>query len=311
MSNSPFYDQPTYLFKTTLSLQNQNGGNITFTGLFLPAKDLEQLTTDPKKFNQDLNFRGIEIEKFINNSDIINRFKSFLTVTSFEQVITEIRSYLINQIDPITQNLRNNTPEKQRLNTNGLEREQLENNQNIQPEDLFNTNIYRLKNIDNNAFLFTGFDEAKNILSQGIYTQFYRENVDDQGVGNNLAFKTIGLNKEIDDSLVNTEVFYRYNNTNNGTYLYVGEEEKNDIDRQQKQQGIFLNLRLEGEAFLALSPDTPLNSGIDNLSTVFRFQDIINNSYLFVGEAEKNDILNQGGYGGRFVLEGAAFNAVF
>lgn len=95
------------------------------------------------------------------------------------------------------------------------------------------------------------------------------------------------------DTLLNQPI-YRFQNKNiSGTYLYVGEAEKVNI------QANYPNFELEGLAFHVSS------SADDSLIPIYRFQNKnINGTYLYVGEEEKANI--QANYP-NFKLEGLAF----
>lgn len=94
------------------------------------------------------------------------------------------------------------------------------------------------------------------------------------------------------DPLLNEQI-YRFR-TGNGTYLYVGEEE-----RQNVLQGNF-GFTDEGEAFKASIEAN------DELIPMYRFRNTnLNGSYLYVGETERQSLLTANNFG--FVQEGLAF----
>ncbi|BAQ66145.1 choice-of-anchor I domain-containing protein [Geminocystis sp. NIES-3709] len=94
------------------------------------------------------------------------------------------------------------------------------------------------------------------------------------------------------DPLLNDQI-YRFR-TGNGTYLYVGAEERQSI--LQSNFG-FVE---EGEAFKASFEDD------DELTPIYRFRNTnLTGSYLYVGEEERQNLLNNNNFG--FVQEGLAF----
>lgn len=94
------------------------------------------------------------------------------------------------------------------------------------------------------------------------------------------------------DPLLNDQI-YRFR-TGNGTYLYVGEEEKQSV-----LQGNFGFVE-EGEAFKVSFEDN------DELIPIYRFRNTnLASAYLYVGEAERQNLLNVNNFG--FVEEGLAF----
>lgn len=98
-------------------------------------------------------------------------------------------------------------------------------------------------------------------------------------VDNNIAYKSIGENNLNSNPLLNQSIYRLQNNERLGTYLYVGEEEANNI-RQN-----FPQFRSEGLAFqVGFSP-------MDDLTPIYRFHNNnISGTYLFVGEEEANNI---------------------
>jgi hypothetical protein len=85
-------------------------------------------------------------------------------------------------------------------------------------------------------------------------------------------------------------LMYRFQNKNNGTYIFAGETEKKSILDNYAN-----TFKLEGMAF-----DAPI-SGI----SMYRFQNKTNGTYLFVGEDEKKSVIDN--YSQTFKLEGLAF----
>jgi len=98
------------------------------------------------------------------------------------------------------------------------------------------------------------------------------------------------------DSLMNTPIYRLQNLDQAGTYLYAGEDEVRNIERNYPQ------FRLEGLAFnVSVTAD-------DDLMTIYRFRNQdISGTYLFVGEAEKNNIQQNHS---NFILEGIAFHVL-
>ncbi|ELS04778.1 hypothetical protein Xen7305DRAFT_00045140 [Xenococcus sp. PCC 7305] len=101
----------------------------------------------------------------------------------------------------------------------------------------------------------------------------------------------------VEENLLKTPIYRFQSNDNPGTYLFVGEEEKQNINQN------FANSFIEeGLAFnAAIEPD-------DELIPFFRFQ---NNqqpgTYLFVGEQERNTINSNPNFSNSFTEEGLAF----
>ncbi|WP_017295382.1 hypothetical protein [Geminocystis herdmanii] len=126
---------------------------------------------------------------------------------------------------------------------------------------------------DISTFTVSGFGYTKTLYDVE-YLQFDNE--------------TISLNK---DSLLNTQI-YRFR-TGEGTYLYVGDEERQSILVSN------YNFVEEGEVFkVSMTMD-------DDLIPIYRFRNTnLTGAYLYVGEEERQSIL-QSDYG--FVEEGLAF----
>lgn len=105
--------------------------------------------------------------------------------------------------------------------------------------------------------------------------------------------KTINSNPSQDDLL--TTPMYRFR-TGNGTYMYVGEQERQSI------RSNFPSFVDEGEAFKVAT------QAKDELISIYRFRNLNTpGAYIYVGEQERQNILAN--YGDHFVQEGLAFYA--
>lgn len=161
----------------------------------------------------------------------------------------------------------------------GSERQQQVSDNSI-IDSLFNSTVYRFQNRHiQGTFLFAEETESDDIRHD------YSEIFEEEG----MAFR---VSKNPGDNL---EVIYRMANKDiPGTYLYVGEEEKQNITQN------YHNFENEGIAFYVLGSNA--NQGQD----VYRFQSVDNpGTYIFVLEQEKNNILAN--YSSLFTLEGVAF----
>ncbi|WP_330202907.1 hypothetical protein [Cyanobacterium sp. Dongsha4] len=162
------------------------------------------------------------------------------------------------------------------INNINTESENSDNNR----DSLFNTPVYRFQNRNiNGTYLFAGETESHGI----------RNNYGETFIEEGFAFRVAN------NPANNLEAIYRMANKDiPGTYLYVGEEEKQNISQN------YTNFKNEGIAFYVLGVNA--NQGED----VYRFQSINNpGTYLFVLEQEKNNILAN--YSSQFTLEGVAF----
>jgi hypothetical protein len=147
-------------------------------------------------------------------------------------------------------------------------------------DSLFNTAIHRFQNRQiGGTYLFAGDMESVSLRSH------HRETFREEG----FAFRVADQPGE------NLEAMYRMaNKAVPGTYLYVGEAEKQSIAENHT------NFENEGIAFYVLGAS--VNQGQD----VYRFQSLNNpGTYLFALEAEKDSILAN--HSSQFALEGVAF----
>ncbi|MEB3227098.1 MAG: DUF5666 domain-containing protein [Synechocystis sp.] len=147
-------------------------------------------------------------------------------------------------------------------------------------DSLFNTAINRFQNRQiGGTYLFAGDMESVSL----------RENHGETFQEEGFAFRVSDKPGE------NLETMYRMRNKDvPGTYLYVGEEEKQSIAVNHT------NFENEGIAFYVMGAN--VNQGQD----VYRFQSLSNpGTYLFALEQEKNSILAN--HSSQFVLEGIAF----
>ena len=128
--------------------------------------------------------------------------------------------------------------------------------------------FYFGKGIEPGTYLFAGADEGQNVLRN--YTNFRQEG---------FAF-AVGISDN--DSLM---PMYRFQNlSRQGTYLYVGSEERNSIINNPAYQRTF---REEGVAFYVM--DNSTSGG----TPFYRFQNTSQpGTYLFVGEQERQSIIN-------------------
>jgi hypothetical protein len=147
-------------------------------------------------------------------------------------------------------------------------------------DSLFNTAIYRFQNRQiGGTYLFAGDTESASLRSN--HGAMFQEE--------GFAFRVADQPGE------NLEAIYRMaNKAVSGTYLYVGEAEKQSIAENHT------NFENEGIAFYVLGAS--VNQGQD----VYRFQSLNNpGTYLFALEAEKDSILAN--HSSQFALEGVAF----
>lgn len=150
-----------------------------------------------------------------------------------------------------------------------------------------NTPIFRLQsNIRPGTYLFTGESEAQGILSN--------PNTSSQFVNEGFAFN-VGI--EAGDDLIG---LYRFQNkTVSGTYLYVGEEERNAIVNNPNLSQTF---ELEGLAFYVYG------AGSGNGEPLYRLQNnAIPGTYLFAGQQERDAIFANPSFAANFNDEGIAF----
>ena len=148
----------------------------------------------------------------------------------------------------------------------------------------FDTEIFRFRTTINNqsSYLYSSGDEAENI----------RANFADTFTEEGLAFK---VSSETQDELLD---LYRFRSTQ-GTYIYVGEDERNSINSDSELATVFTE---EGRAFSAYSP------GSGEATEFYRFRNLNSpNSYLYATGAEAEAIRSQ--FSDSFVEEGAAFEA--
>lgn len=116
------------------------------------------------------------------------------------------------------------------------------------------------------------------------------------------AFEDIGWEVETsssnpDDNLLNTPIYRFQSDITPGTYLFVGDEERQNINRDFSN-----SFTEEGIAFnAAVEPN-------DELIPLFRFQSTQRpGTYLFTGEAERNSIKADPNLSNAFTEEGIAF----
>ena len=148
----------------------------------------------------------------------------------------------------------------------------------------FDTEIFRFRTTINNqsSYLYSSGDEAENI----------RANFADTFTEEGLAFK---VSSETQDELLD---LYRFRSTQ-GTYIYVGEDERNSINSDSELATVFTE---EGRAFSAYSP------GSGEATEFYRFRNLNSpNNYLYATGAEAEAIRSQ--FSDSFVEEGAAFEA--
>ncbi|MEM9271347.1 MAG: hypothetical protein AAGA80_00100 [Cyanobacteria bacterium P01_F01_bin.143] len=109
------------------------------------------------------------------------------------------------------------------------------------------------------------------------------------------AFEDIGWELDFDE--LDTPIYRFQSNVTPGTYLFVGEAERQNIN-----QNLSDNFIDEGVAFnAAIAPN-------DELIPLFRFQSTqLPGTYLFVGEAERNSINADPNLSSSFNEEGIAF----
>lgn len=151
------------------------------------------------------------------------------------------------------------------------------------PVNSLSSPIYRFQNSSQpGTYLFVGADEGQNVLRN--YRNFRQEG---------FAF-AVGVSDN--DSLM---PMYRFQNLGRpGTYLYVGAEERNNINNNPAYRNTF---REEGVAFYVLDSSTPGGTPF------YRFQNTSQpGTYLFVGEQERQSIINNPGLR-HFREEGIAF----
>ena len=163
------------------------------------------------------------------------------------------------------------------------------NNDQLDPDDLaITTNEVR------GNFSFSNSPNSPDTYFAGVsYT--------DGGSDNRLDYE-LGLSAQsnggsIPGELLNTPI-YRFQSTiTPSTYLYVGEEERQNIN-----QNFADNFTEEGIAFnAAVEPD-------DELIALYRFQNTQRpGTYLFVGEGERNNIITDPNLSNTFNEEGIAF----
>ena len=102
---------------------------------------------------------------------------------------------------------------------------------------------------------------------------------------------------EPDDSLLNTPIYRFQSNITPGTYLFVGNEERQNINRNFAN-----NFTEEGIAFNAAVESN------EELTPLFRFQSTQRpGTYLFAGEAERNSINADPNLSNTFTEEGISF----
>jgi hypothetical protein len=145
--------------------------------------------------------------------------------------------------------------------------------------------LFRFQDSNNpGKYLYAGQKESENIALN--YPQFQNE-----------GFAFNGFNAEADANCFDDLIaLYRFRNTSSvGGYLYVGEQERQNINNSEFSQ-TFVE---EGFAFYAYSADS--NKGED----IYRFRNTaLGNTYLYVGEQERQNILTQNV---NYVEEGLAF----
>jgi len=152
--------------------------------------------------------------------------------------------------------------------------------------DDLTTPMFRLRNnLIPGTYLFVGQEEAQSIANSPIFSSRF--------TNEGFAF---AVASSPTDSLL--QPFYRFANTapgREGTYLFVGEDEKNFIVQN------IPSFRLDGVAFHALS------AGAGNGSINFsRFQNLtVPGTYLFTGPSETASVMGNP----NFILEGLAFAA--
>lgn len=115
---------------------------------------------------------------------------------------------------------------------------------------------------------------------------------DDPGCTFSLYLDNISLMAGKDEACIDGKCkVYRFQNKNNGTYLFVASEnEANSVIYNYGE-----TFKLEGVAYSVPSSGSPM----------YRFQNKTNGTYLFTGEEEKNSVIAN--YSNTFKLEGLAF----
>ena len=146
------------------------------------------------------------------------------------------------------------------------------------------TDIFRFRSTfdGQSSYLYAGSAEAETIR-----TEFA-----DSFIEEGFAFKVSG---ESQDDLID---LYRFR-SEQGTYLYVGEDERNSINSDPNLAAVFTE---EGRAFSVYGADAGIETGFS------RFRNLNSpNSYLYAAGAEADSIRND--FASTFVDEGSAFEA--
>ncbi len=146
----------------------------------------------------------------------------------------------------------------------------------------FDTNIFRFRRtIDGqSSYLYAGEAEAENI----------RANFADTFTEEGFAFK---VSAQSQDNLID---LYRFRSSQ-GTYLYVGEDERNSINNDPNLANVFTE---EGRAF------SVYGVGVEEATLFSRFRNLNSpNNYLYATGAEAEAIRNE--FASTFIEEGPAF----
>ncbi|ELS02889.1 hypothetical protein Xen7305DRAFT_00026070 [Xenococcus sp. PCC 7305] len=148
----------------------------------------------------------------------------------------------------------------------------------------FDTDIFRFRSevAGQSSYLYAGGDEAESI----------RANFADTFTEEGFAFT---VSAEPQDDLID---LYRFR-SEQGTYLYVGEDERNSINNNPNLAAVFTE---EGRAF------SVYGAGSGEATEFSRFRNLNNpNNYLYAAGAEAESIRND--FATTFVDEGAAFES--
>nr|MDJ0679575.1 FG-GAP repeat protein [Xenococcaceae cyanobacterium MO_167.B52] len=151
--------------------------------------------------------------------------------------------------------------------------------------------LYRFRNttFDLGTYLFVGRQERDAIVANPNLNQIFE-------LEGNGAVAFVGSSKPGDDLVP----FYRFRNLDiSGTYLFVGEEERKRVKENFSEQ-----FTEEGLAFYAFGAGT--NRGLP----FNRFQNKVNNTYLFAAPTESAIIRNDSDLSNVFIEEGAAFEGL-
>ena len=171
---------------------------------------------------------------------------------------------------------------------NNTDTTEIQDNVFFLPEETspeFDTEIFRFRRIidGQSAYLYAGGAEAENIRVN------YAHTFTEEG----LAFM---VSDEPHDDLID---LYRFR-SDQGTYLYVGEDERHSINSDPNWANVLTD---EGRAFSVLAP------GIGEGLEFYRFRHLHSpNNYLYAAGTEAETI--RSAYAHTFVEEGAAFESL-